>query len=267
MLGSRSSSVDQTGYNFTIAGFTLGADYQVRDDLLVGLATGYSHTGAGFYGSGGSVEANTWPITAYAAYLPKSFYAFGSVGYALNLFDLERQIQFGSLSRKAKSSPTGNQFNAYGEAGYDLKARALVVTPMVSLSYSSLWLDGFTESDAGALNLKVSAQQADSLQTGVGAKVSVPIKRNGTTVLPQFYASYQHEFSNNSRGLDARLSQGSSTFTFQTDPPKRDFAVLGANITIHARKNLSVRLDYNAEVGRGSGNTAHNINAGLRWDF
>ena len=79
------------------------------------------------------------------------FYTFGSLDYALNLFDLECQLSFGGLSRTAKSSPTGNQFNAYAEAGYDLSLGRLVATPVVSLAYSSLWLDSFTESGAGAL--------------------------------------------------------------------------------------------------------------------
>ena len=51
------------------------------------------------------MEANTWPLTAYAAYLPESFYAYGSLGYALNLYDLERDITFGGLNRNATSSP------------------------------------------------------------------------------------------------------------------------------------------------------------------
>jgi len=232
----------------------------------VGLATGYSHTGASFRGSGGSVQANTWPLTAYAAYLPEAFYAYGSLGYALNLFTLERQLTFGDLNRKTQSSTTGNQFNAYGETGYDLKLSRLVVTPVVSLAYSNLWVDGFTESGAGVLNLKVSPQNAQSLQSGVGAKVAVPLKRGSVSVVPQVYATYQHEYSNSSRVLDASLSQAGSTFAFQTDSPRRNFAVAGANVTIMTQKNLKVRLDYNAEVGRGN-YTAHNLNAGVRWEF
>jgi autotransporter-associated beta strand protein len=266
VFGARQSSANQTGFDFTIAGFNAGADYRVRDDLLVGLASGYSHTGAAFHGSGGNVESNTWPLTAYAAYLPQSFYAYGSLGYALNLFDEERQISFGGLNRKAKSSPTGNQFNAYGEAGYDLKLSRLVVTPVVSLAYSSLWVDSFTESGAGALNLKVSPQQATSLQTGVGGKITLPQKRNSVVVVPQVYATYQHEYSDNSRGLDARLSQAGNTFSFQTDSPHRNFAVVGASINILTQKNFQVQLDYNAEVGRGN-YTAHYVSAGLRWQL
>ncbi|MCX5890988.1 MAG: autotransporter outer membrane beta-barrel domain-containing protein [Deltaproteobacteria bacterium] len=265
ILGSQKSSLNQTGFDFTLAGFTTGADYRVRDHLLVGLATGYSHTGAAFHGSGGNVEANTWPLTAYVAYLPESFYAFGSLGYALNLYDLGRDISFGSLSRNAKSSPTGNQFNAYGETGYDLKAGGLVLTPVASLAYSRLWVDGFTESGAGALDLKVSPQNAESLQTGVGAKAAVPLQRGPVKVVPQVYATYQHEFSNDARGLDARLSQVGSTFNFQTDKPQRDFAVVGTSVTL-LKQNYSLYLDYNAEVGRST-TTAHAINAGLRWAF
>ncbi len=265
VLGGQRSG-DQTGFDFNIVGFNAGSDCRVRDDLLVGLATGYSHTNASFHGPGGVVGNNTWPLTAYAAYLPQSFYAYGSLGYALNLFNLERQIAFGSLYRRATSSPTGNQFNAYGEAGYDLKFSRLVVTPVVSLAFSSLWVDGFTESGAGALNLKVSPQNATSLQTGVGGKIALPIKRNSVVTVPQIYATYQHEHSDSSRGLDARLSQGGSTFTFQTEAPPRNFAVAGANVTILTQKNLQFQLDYNAEVGRSS-YTAHYVSAGVRWQF
>jgi uncharacterized protein with beta-barrel porin domain len=248
VLGSQKSSVEQTGFGFTVAGFTAGIDYRVRDDLLAGLASG-----------------NSWPLTAYAAYQPEPFYAYGSLGYTLNLFNLERSLAFDGINRTARSTPTGNQFNAFGEAGYDLAVKPLVVTPMASLAYSSLWVDGFIEGSAGALNLKVAPQQADSLQTGVGAKVAIPLQRGPVKVVPQFYATYQHEFSNGPRSLDARLSQGSSAFVFQTDRPQRDFAVVGANVTLY-KKNFSIQLNYNTEIGR-SNYTVHYLNAGLRWEF
>jgi uncharacterized protein with beta-barrel porin domain len=266
LLGGQGTTVSQTGYSFTGAGFTLGGDYRVQDDFLVGLATGYNHLGASFRGSGGKVENNNWPLTAYAAYLPESGYAFGSLGYSLNLFTLDRNIAFPGINRRAQSSPTGHQLNGYGEAGYDLKWRRLVVTPLVSLAYSHIWVDGFKEDGAGSLNLNVGSQSAESLQTGVGAKISLPLKRNATLVVPQVYATYQHEFANDSRGLDARLSQGGNTCTWQTDSPHRDFAVLGANCTLGIRKNVRAQLDYNVEVGRG-GYTAHSLNAALRWEF
>jgi outer membrane lipase/esterase len=184
----------------------------------------------------------------------------------LNLFSLERQISFGGLSRTAKSAPTGNQFNAYAEAGYDLRLHRLVATPVVSLAYSSLWVNGFSESGAGSLNLRVSPQQAASLQTGVGGKLALPLKRGAVVLVPQAYATYQHEYLDNSRGLDARLSQAGSSFTFQTDSPSRNFCLLGASLAVLTPKRLQVQLDYNAEVGRGT-YTAHSLSGGVRWQF
>jgi len=266
ILGSLKSSAHQTGFDFSVAGFNAGADFRVRDHLLVGLGTGYSYTGANFFNAGGRVDTNTWPLTAYVAYLPESFYAFGSLGYALNLYHLDRNIVFGGINRTAKSTTTGNQFNAYGEAGCDLKTGRLVLTPLVSLAYSSLWLNGYTESGAGSLDLTVASQQAASLQTSVGGKLTLPLRLKSTRVIPQIYATYQHEFADGARGLDARLSQGGTSFGFETEQAGRDFAVVGANVTLYAKENCTIQINYNAEVGRDR-YTAHVINAGLRWEF
>ena len=232
----------------------------------MGLATGYSNTGSGFYGSGGSVNANTVPFNAYAAYFPGSLYAYGSLGYALNLFDLKRGINFGGLARTATSSTTGNQFNLYGETGYDLRLSRFILTlpppwPIRTCGWAAL-----RRQDAGSLNLKVASQTADSLQTGLGGRLTVPFKVGPVKVVPQGYAFYQHEFANGSRGLNASLSQGSSTFNFQTDAAKRNFAVVGASVTVGLKKNLYAQVNYNAEVGRGN-STAQYVNAGLRYEF
>jgi outer membrane autotransporter protein len=265
-FGSQNSSINQTGYSFSLGGFTLGADYRWRDNLLAGLATGYSNTHSSFSGSGGSVSANTIPFNAYAAYFPGSLYAYGSVGYALSLYDLKRGINFGGLARGAASSTTGNQFNLYGETGYDLKLSRLILTPSATLAYSALWVGGFTEQGAGALNLKVASQAADSLQTGIGGRLTVPLRVGSMKVVPQGYAFYQHEFSNGSRGLNASLSQGSSSFNFQTDAARRNYALVGASVTAGVRKNLCAQVNYNAEVGRGN-STTQSFNLGLRLEF
>ena len=92
------------------------------------------------------------------------------------------------------------------------------------------------------------------------------MQRDGVTVTPQLYAFYQHEYCDGSRTLDAHLSQAGSAFNFVTSAAHRNFAVLGADITIATKKNLKVQMDYNAEVGRGN-YTAHYISAGVRWEF
>jgi outer membrane autotransporter protein len=204
--------------------------------------------------------------------MPQSFYIFGTAGYALNLYDLNRQISFsspaGSVSRAASSSPSGNLFNVYGEAGYDVKAKPVVVTPMVSMGYSHLGIDSFTETGAGSLDLNVSSQGIDSAQSGIGVKVAAPYTSGGMKVVPQAYATWQHEFCDGKRDINASLmnTPGATTFGWETEGASRDFANVGGDVTMFIRKDLSVHISYNAEVG-GEGDTTHIFSAGLRWLF
>jgi outer membrane autotransporter protein len=265
-MGNQDSSVNQTGYDYNIFGFNSGVDYRLRDNLIIGAGSGYYHTATSFNGSGGSVEVNSIPFYAYGLYYPSSFYAMGSVGYTLNLYGLNRNLRFGSLNRVAESSVTGSQFNISGESGYDFPLRGFILTPAASLYYSKAWVGSYTEKGADALNLKVGAQSADSLQTGVGVRVARPLKVKNTQVVPQASAFYQHEFANDTRGLDARLPQTGTNFSYNTVSPRRDFAVVGAGVAVGLKKNLFVQANYNAEVGRGN-STNHYVSAGLRWEF
>jgi uncharacterized protein with beta-barrel porin domain len=260
--GSQSSTAQETGYNFSIGGFTAGVDYRVNDDLLVGVASGYGHTDAKFYDNLGNVENDTVPVNLYAAYFPGSFYALGSAGYSVNLFTTNRQTVFGAIDREASGSTTGNTFNGYGEAGYDLKAGGVVVTPMASLAYSSLWIDGFGETGAGSLDLNVNSQHADSLQLGPGVRLATTLNCGAAVIAPQFYASYEHEVSNDSRGIDASLANVGVPFSFQSQRLGADFGLIGGSVTLFSGKNFSVQLDSNAEIGRANYN-AYTVDVGL----
>jgi outer membrane autotransporter protein len=263
-LGSRDSSANQTGYNFDIFGFNCGADYRLRDDVLLGVGSGYYHTSASYQNSAGAAQVNSIPLYTYAAYLPGNFYAMGSVGYTLNLYGLNRNLTFGN--RTANGSANGSQVNAAVETGYDLKLQKIILTPAATLFYTRAWVAGFTETGADSLNLHVNSQNADSLQSGLGARLSCPFKIKEALMLPQVSAFYQHEFANHSRGLDAHLSQSGSTFNVTTDSPQRDFAVLGAGVAVNLKKNVSLQANYNVELGRGN-YTPHFISAGFRLEF
>ncbi|MDA8308095.1 MAG: autotransporter domain-containing protein [Deltaproteobacteria bacterium] len=265
--GTQSSTSAESGYDFSLGGFAAGIDLRLTNDFLAGVSTGYAHTDAGLAANEGQVGNDTLPVTFYTAYTPPCpFYAFGAVGYAANSFDMNRQIDFGGIDRAALSSTTGNQFNAYGEAGYDLRAGRLVFSPVVDLFYSSLWIDGFSENGADALDLNVASQHADSFQACPGIKVATLIRNDRAVIAPQFYATYAHEFSNDSRGLDASLNGIGTPFTFQTQQLGRNFAVLGASLTMFSGKNFSVQLDSNAELGRDN-YAAYTVDAGLRFHF
>jgi len=116
------------------------------------------------------------------------------------------------------------------------------------------------------LNLTVASQSADSLQSGVGARVSYPVKVGNVSVKPQLSVTWQHEFSDNTRGLNASLAAGGSTIKFRNDRIGQDFALVSVDIPAKVTKNLVANVGYTAEVGRDkSSNMGANI--GLKLKF
>ncbi|MEO1783452.1 autotransporter domain-containing protein [Thermodesulfobium sp. 4217-1] len=262
--GSQDSTANETGYNFSIVGLTVGADYRLRKDLLVGVASGYAHTYAGFNNNMGNVQNETVPIILYASYFPGKFYAFGSAGYTVNSFNTNRQISF--INRTASGSTTGNMLNSYGEAGYNLRVGNVVITPMASLSYSSIWINGFDETGANSLDLQVGSQHAESLQFSPGVRLDSTVKYGKALVKYQLYANYAHEFANDSRNINASLAQVGIPFNFQSQQLGRDFGIIGANINVYSGKNFSVHLDSNTEIGRNN-YSASMVDAKLSFKF
>jgi autotransporter-associated beta strand protein len=264
--GKLRPTLQQVGYRYKNFGFILGADYWIRDNFLVGLNTGYSHTATGVGGTRGDINANLIPFNAYSSIFVKGFYVNSTLGYTYNHFNLQRNIEFGTINRTAKANTSGHQFQAAAETGYDIQVGKAIIGPTVSMQFAVLNIRPFTESNADALNLRVCSQTANSLQTGVGARGSCQAKVGNVTVKPQVSVVWQHEYSNTTRDLNARLAQGSSPMNFRTDTPGRDFAVVNADISAKISKNLVANVSYNTEVGR-SRSSNQGVNLGLRFEF
>ena len=263
---SNFSTNNQPGFHYTNAGFTLGGDYWLTENFLVGLNTGYNHTSTGIGGTGGSINANSIPVNAYSCFTARGFYADAILGYTRNDYDLGRNIVFGTINRTAQGSTGGNQFQLAADTGYDFRVGNAIFGPTFSLYYLTLTTGSFTESNAGALNLSVPSQSASSVQTGLGARAVVKVQVGGVTLVPQVSAVWQHEYSDNTRGVDARLAIGGSPMSFQTSQAGKDFAVVGVDLSAKFTKNITANVGYTAEVGR-SNSTNMGVNVGLRIAF
>jgi outer membrane autotransporter protein len=116
------------------------------------------------------------------------------------------------------------------------------------------------------LNLKVDSQSAYSLQTGIGARGSYKAKIGSVTVKPQVAVTWQHEFSDNLRGLNANFAQGSPTMNFRTDRIGQNFAVVSADLPARISQNLVAHVGYTAELARSKSSNM-GVNLGLKFEF
>ena len=266
-FGDQESTDSQPGFHFSAGGLTGGLDYRLRENLIAGFDLGYTRTVSHLGGSGGEADVDSLSCGIYGTYFGNNYYLNAAGSYSYNFYDLERNLIFGGLDRKAKADTDGRQWDLFLGTGYDFHLRQLTTGPTASLKYSKLRIDGFTETGADALNLSISKQEAESLQSGLGWRVEYEFKFGKNTLLvPQAHVSYQHEFLNDSRSIEARLAQGGDVFQVTTDKPSRNFALVGLGLAAKLGGSASLNFGYEAQVGQNN-YIAHSIEGGISLYF
>jgi len=243
------------GFTSTAEGTLLGIDYWLTDNITVGFATGYSHTEADLAGSGGHVNAEVLPAWLFGRWQEAGFYINAAGGCMRDMYRNERNIRFPGIQRTAKSHPDGSQVAALLEGGHDFKIGRFTVGPVASLQYDKLWIDQFSETGADSLDLDVASQQVESLQSGLGGRMTYEWNVFGVEMKPWFEASWQREWADDSRSIEAHLAQGSSPFSVQTDAPSRNFASLNAGFQIELTPDIHMNIGSMTDVGRSNFST------------
>lgn len=265
VFGQQDARTNQTAFDFTAVGATIGADYRFSDNFVGGLAGGYSHIKTSVDNNGGEAVVQSASVGPYVSYKHESIYFDGTFGYSRNFYDIERNIAFGTIDRTATGKPDGNQVYAYGGVGYDYKIKDFVIGPVGTMQYTSVWMDGYTETGAGILNLNIQDQHAQSLQSGIGWHWAYVYQDGDISFIPNLMITWQHEYLNDSRLIEASLA-GSSSFQTPTASPRRDTANVNLGLNTRFSDWVTLTLGYNTILGDNS-YTEHAVNGGVRFDF
>jgi outer membrane autotransporter protein len=158
---------------------------------------------------------------------------------------MDRDIAYDGLARTASSDFASKSQLAYLEASYNLKTSGFSIQPLAGLSYVSTRNDGFTESQAVALNLQVYEQTTRSVRSLLGAKTVHKIGR--IKLEPRLL--WAHEFGNVDVPMTASLvaAPAAGIFTVSGVEFKRDSAVLGLGASGAVAKNVMLFADAQAE--------------------
>ncbi|GAB4245485.1 MAG: hypothetical protein OHK005_10840 [Candidatus Methylacidiphilales bacterium] len=249
------------GYETSTQGFTVGADRFLTDKLVLGGYAGYDRSRTQFDRQRGWITADSATVGSYLGWLEENWHVTGAIQYNRHEYDMERY----SLLGTAKGKTGGDQISSMVAGGYDFKRGRWTFGPTGSLTYSKLWVDGFSE-NGSPIAQKFSQQEADSLQLGLGGKVSYLFPGNFVSIRPELRAEYRREFMDSARSIDSTLIGGGPALQLETAPPSKDFAVLGGGLNAEFSDSTTAFVNYEAEVGR-SNYIAHGVYGGVRWNF
>jgi uncharacterized protein YhjY with autotransporter beta-barrel domain len=268
-LGDESARNTLSGFHSTLGSPTIGVDYRVTPNLVLGLVGSYT-TGSADFGDGSHIGSNVELLALDGVWRSGNWHVDGMVGGGWSQFDNQRNT-FGAT---ASSSPNGDDIITDATAGYDFNlGDRWTVTPELGLQYTHLDVDSYAESGAGVLDLNVGDQSIDSARSHVGFKLDKAYSvGKDLTFIPELRAQWYHEFLDDSRGVATSLpgTPALGSFPVNTFSPQRDFALVGVGLntafTGYNGVPVGMFINYDCQVGQ-SDYIAHSVNAGIRVDF
>ncbi|QLQ24204.1 MAG: autotransporter domain-containing protein [Dechloromonas sp.] len=244
--GSVDGSDGLSGYDYRMAGLLLGADAAVSSNVAVGVAAGFGKPRLDNYDlASATIDGNSYFLSAYGTVTSNQWEFAGLLGYTFGNYDSQRYINFGSINRQAKGDFDGQGMIASLKAAYFQQFGGFEVIPEIGLTYSKIWQDGFTESGAGSLNLKVDDADAHSLVTSVGVRLGTSLELGTTPLRVQGLLRYDYDWNagdDNAHRVTASLAEVPALGTMSIIGQNRGangFTVGGA-ATALVTKNIDV---------------------------
>jgi outer membrane autotransporter protein len=241
------------GYDADTYGLAIGLDGLINEDTRLGFSGSYAGSEVSSNSVASGVDIDSYQGTIYTTWdSPNDPWYFNTAwAFAWNTYDSTRGIQIATLARTAIADYDGQQYSAAIDGGYDfvnVGSTGFDITPLASLQYSHLHLDGYTETGAGDVNLVVGKQDYDFLQSGLGFKVAYPIQQDNGKWVPEFHAKWLYDFIGDEQQTTSTFTGGGASFETVGLEPEQSSWNLGGSVTFYSKGNMSVALNYDAEV-------------------
>ena len=257
-----SGDAEAAGYDQESKGAALGADVAVSHSVRAGAAIGWSNANADFNTAGDSTDIDAFNAAVYTAFETGHFYADAILSYGAQDVTTNRAIELGFGSFAANAAYNATAWNVDAQVGWIADLGAVALEPFAALRYALLSTDSFRETGAGGYNLFVDSQDADSLTSSLGARLSGAWTGGGVRYLPSLEVAWRHEYLDDRQTILAAFEEDPATrFQVVSSAMASDSAVVRARFGAELNRNILVHLDYNG-LYNSSANT-HGATAGI----
>jgi uncharacterized protein with beta-barrel porin domain len=268
------SNAFEDSYDAFLPQVIVGADVQVNDWLVAGLAFGYQYTDAD-YDTGGGFDTDAYGPILYFGLLPyENTFVQLSFGYQRQNTDRERVSRAVNSSGAVLASGSENaefdtnRYSVDALVGYDHPIEGFTIGPRLGLAYAYWDTGSFQESGSTGLELRYESYDQDSLQTSVGVAVSTAISTSFGVLVPQASVAWVHEFLDDGRGVAARYVEApnSQLFFFDREETARDWALINVGVSAQLAHRLQPFVNFSTVQGNDNF-TSYKGTVGLRMDF
>jgi outer membrane autotransporter protein len=262
--GSRADTPGQFGFEYDASSGTVGIEYSVSRNLILGFAANFTATNADVTG-GAKADVSGIQGAVYLSYATRQWFLDLLAAYGSHDLDLARP----GITDPVLGSTSASAFALAARAGYLFEFGGVRAGPIAGLTYLHSRIDGYTETGDKNLTLTVSALTLDSFTGSVGIRFLAPFRAGGKLFVPYLNVTLEHRFGDLDQVLTASLTAAPAL------PPilspfaafdARDFGKIEGGLTLELGPELSASISGASTFGRDESHD-YRISAGLNYRF
>ncbi|MBL0942247.1 MAG: autotransporter outer membrane beta-barrel domain-containing protein, partial [Alphaproteobacteria bacterium] len=265
-IGNQKNQKNQRGFKAETGGFIAGMDYRVSSSVFLGGGLGFSSSDVNWKNPGGKGHIRGYFATFYSTWYRDGFYLNGSLVGGVNRYKVGRHLLLGAvIDRTASNHHNGYEFTPHIGMGYEIPSKSLTLQPFVGLDYSHVHQDGYNETGANDLNLKVKSQSAEMLRGEAGFNIFKTLPFKGGNWTPKLKLSYILKEPTKKGNMQVALQGQSTFFAVKSFTRTRNQFSPGVGMTFHFNSGAYVDLRYDAELD--SSYKAHEVGVKIGYAF
>jgi len=262
--GSKQPTPLEDAFDFDGSEITLGVDYRLRGNVVLGGIAGWSKQNIDFDEAAsdvsvvdGDIDGDGSSFIVFALFQGDRLTLSGSIGAQSLRYDMTRNIKYPSfnpdlesVNSLAESHPHTDERTATFNVGYAFGAQKATFEPFLNAEYIDATIPGFAEERSINLlsndkvskrfDLAVSKQRFESLDMTLGLRFQYVVTPRFGVIVPYLSLEAHRQLADDSRTIMTGYAAledvlGTNTFAVPTDAPDKSHFVASTGFSIVLR--------------------------------
>ncbi len=250
--GNYDHSGDTGGSDNQLNSVVVGVDMKISDQMLAGIALGYTQDKGSFGNGGGGFKLNETSMTAYVGYGSGPWYVGASLGGGdLDFRNIRRSFALGAGSRTESGDTRGTHLMGRVFGGYWFNASAAWIHgPFARLTYQQAKVDAWSEAGTSSSAMTFGKQKRDALTSSLGWQVSGSIG----SLRPFGRVTWEKDYDNDDRSVRAGLVSMPGTFSIPVFKADDNYFLFNVGASADLGSKLVGFVSVGATVSKDDGN-------------
>lgn len=192
-----SADGNAVGFDYTLAGGTVGADYKVDPNIRVGAGLNYTNPVANLHGGTGHLDLDSYQIGGFASFTYPHLLTDIVATYGYNRYRINRPGVVDTIY----GNTTGDTFTAGFKSAYLFDVGRVRIGPLVGLLYDYTNVNPYTETGDPIVTQAVARQTLQGLTGSAGVQLRTPFMVGTRAVNSFLNLTAEHDFLGGARTL------------------------------------------------------------------